>query len=200
MSAARRLQQVSVQLLGNGPAAAVAAQPDGLTHAEAHRRSLKLMRAVAPPDQEPWRKLPQLQLTKEQLAAWETFGFLSLPSLLSDRADQIITDFEEVWDVYGGGHDGKPHEETARSCIVPFLDSHPGLCSLLDDPRILGLATGLLGDHFNLMGSDGNYYAGDTGWHSDGGHKAGDPIHIKIAFYLDELTAGASARPAVAGV
>ena len=31
-------------------------------------------------------------------------------------------------------------------------------------------------------------YAGDTGWHSDGGHKAGDPIHIKIAFYLDHLT------------
>ena len=26
----------------------------------------------------------------------------------------------------------------------------------------------LLGDDFNYMGSDGNYYVGDTGWHSDG--------------------------------
>ena len=38
------------------------------------------------------------------------------------------------------------------------------------------------------MGSDGNFYVGDTGWHSDGGHGHGDPMHIKIAFYLDALT------------
>ena len=40
--------------------------------------------------------------------------------------------------------------------------------SLIDDPRIHALATTLLGDDFNYMGSDGNYYVGDTGWHSDG--------------------------------
>ena len=32
-------------------------------------------------------------------------------------------------------------------------------CALLDDPRILGIATTLLGDDFNYTGSDGNYYA-----------------------------------------
>lgn len=172
MAVARRLQRVSAHLLGGGSptaaAAAGAAQPaPEITHAEAHRRSLVLMSAVVPPVQEAWRLQPPLQLTAEQLAAWETFGFLSLPGLLSDRADQIINDFEEVWEAYGGGHDGNPHDGLARSCIVPFLDSHPGLCSLIDDPRILGLATGLLGDHFNLMGSDGNYYAGTHTKHHD---------------------------------
>lgn len=36
--------------------------------------------------------------------------------------------------------------------------------------RINAIATQLLGEDFNYMGSDGNYYVGDTGWHSDGWH------------------------------
>src|SRR5262249_855375 len=66
------------------------------------------------------------------------------------------------------------------------IDQSERLASLIDDPRILGIAVSLLGEDFNYMGSDGNYYAGDTGWHSDGRHK--DTRHIKIAFYLDSLT------------
>ena len=49
------------------------------------------------------------------------------------------------------------------------------------------------------MGSDGNYYAGDTGWHSDGGHKAGDPMHIKLLFYLDHLTRDTGALRVIPG-
>ena len=48
---------------------------------------------------------------------------------------------------------------------------------------------------FNYTGGDGNYYVGDTGWHSDSGHKAEDPMRIKIAFYLDSLTGGAPCDP-----
>ena len=57
---------------------------------------------------------------------------------------------------------------------------------MLDDPRILDISTKLLGSDFNYMGSDGNYYVGDTGWHSDGGNT--DILHIKIAYYLDPLS------------
>ena len=134
-----------------------------LSHAEAHRRSLELLSSAAPPEEEAWRAAPPLELSEEQLNFFSTFGYLSLPGLLADRADQIIADFEEVWQFYGGGHGGLPHDGEQRSCIVPFLDSHPNLCSLIDDPRIIGLADGLLGPEWNLMGSDGNYYAGDTG-------------------------------------
>ena len=118
MAAHRRLQRLAAQLVGT---AAAADEPE-LTHAEAHRRSLALMAQAVPPT-EPWRSQAQLQLTPEQLAAWETFGYLSLPGLLSDRADQIINDFEEVWAAYGGGHDGQPHDGESRSCIVPFCTS-----------------------------------------------------------------------------
>ena len=126
------------------------------------------------------------QLTAQQLAYFDTFGYLGFPGLLNDRIDEIINDFEEVWARHGGGHNGRPHEGKERSCIVQFIDHHERLSSLLDDPRISGIASSLLGDDFNYMGSDGNYYVGDTRWHSDGWHA--ETMHIKIAYYLDPLT------------
>ncbi|MCX5659376.1 MAG: phytanoyl-CoA dioxygenase family protein [Planctomycetota bacterium] len=129
---------------------------------------------------------PDLVLTEQQKAFFTTFGYLALPGLLKDRIGAVTDAFEEVFKKHGGGHDGKPHDGKNRSCIVPFPDKHAVLAGLLDDPRIHGLATSLLGDDFNYMASDGNYYSGDTNWHSDGWHV--NPIHIKIAFYLDPLT------------
>ncbi len=130
--------------------------------------------------------MPDLKLTPQQLAFFNTFGFLAFPGLLKDRIDEIIREFEAIFAKRGGGHHGKPHEGKQRSCIVPFIDQSSVLSSLLDDPRIYGIAASLLGDDFNYMPSDGNYYAGDTGWHSDGWHR--ETLHLKIAFYLDPLT------------
>ncbi|HZO86970.1 MAG TPA: phytanoyl-CoA dioxygenase family protein [Chthonomonadaceae bacterium] len=125
-------------------------------------------------------------LSEQQISFFDTFGYLAFPGLMADRIEEIIAEFEGVWAARGGGHYGRPHDGKARSCIVPFIDQSARLCTLLDDPRILGIAYGLLGEDFNYMGSDGNYYVGDTGWHSDGWHT--DIRHIKIAFYLDPLT------------
>jgi hypothetical protein len=125
-------------------------------------------------------------LTDQQVRFFETFGYLSLPGLMADRAAEIIREFEAVWESHGGGHNGRPHNGEARSCIAQFIDHRERLCSLIDDRRIRGIAVSLLGDDYNYMGSDGNYYAGDSGWHSDGWHR--DIRHIKIAFYLDPLT------------
>ena len=125
-------------------------------------------------------------LSEQQIAFFQTFGFLAFPGLLKDRIDEIIREFTTIFQKRGGGHDGRPHDGRKRSCIVPFLDQSAVLCTLLDDPRISGIASSLLGDDFNYMPSDGNYYSGDTGWHSDGWHR--ETLHIKIAFYLDPLT------------
>ena len=144
-------------------------------------------------------KNQDLKLTDQQINFFQTFGYLSFPGLLADRSEEIVDAFEAVWGGRGGGHNGKPHEGTARSCIVPFIDQSEYLSSLLDESRILGIATTLLGDDFNYMGSDGNYYVGDTRWHSDGGHKPEDPTHIKIAFYLDHLTRDTGALRVIPG-
>ena len=124
--------------------------------------------------------MTEFRLSQPQLNYFETFGFIGLPGLMTDSIAEITEAFEQIWVDHGGGHDG-----VNRSCIVPFLDQHERLCALLDDPRIEGTLSSLLGDDFNYFGSDGNYYAGDTQWHSDGFHK--EIRHVKIAFYLDTL-------------
>src|SRR5439155_5940202 len=51
--------------------------------------------------------------------------------------------------------------------------------------RIEGLVEGLLGPDFCYLGGDGNFYTGDTGWHSDGFHHVG--MYLKVALYLDPV-------------
>ncbi len=143
--------------------------------------------------------MTSLSLNPQQLEFFRTFGFLHLPGLVADRIEQISGDFETVFAARGGGHNGKPHEGKARSVIVPFIDNHDDLCSLLDDPRVHGVATSLLGDDFNYMSSDGNYYVGDSGWHSDGWRPESYQLHVKFAFYLDPLTRDTGALRVIPG-
>jgi hypothetical protein len=130
--------------------------------------------------------------TPQQLHFFETFGFLVMPGLMADSIDWITDEFEAVFTDRGIEHDGGQ-----RSCVVPFVDQRERLCTLLDDPRIEGLAAGLLGDDFNYVGGDGNYYTGDTPWHSDGIHTVGR--FIKIAFYLDPVDATTGALRVIPG-
>jgi hypothetical protein len=137
------------------------------------------------------------RLTEEQMAFFDAFGFLHFPGMMADRIDRITEEFGTIWESHGGGHDGKPHDEKQRSCIVPFIDQSEYLSSLLDDPRIAGLFSSILGDDFNYSGSDGNYYVGPTGWHPDGNHAG--LTHMKVAFYLDPLTKDTGALRVVPG-
>jgi ectoine hydroxylase-related dioxygenase (phytanoyl-CoA dioxygenase family) len=139
------------------------------------------------------------RLTEQQLAQFDLFGYMGFPGLLADRADAIIEEFEALWARHGGGHGGKPHDGTARSAMVQFLDQSEYLSTLLDDARIRDIAASILGDDFNYMGSDGNFYAGDTRWHSDGYGGRGGLKHIKFAFYLDALTRDSGALRVIPG-
>lgn len=146
----------------------------------------------------------KLQLTAQQLAFMDTFGYLVFPGLLSDKIDRIIAEFESVFAAHGGGHNGKPHDGTARSCILPFVDQTDYLAALIDDPRIDGIFTSLLGEDYNYLGSDGNFYVGDTNWHSDtdwSGRMRGKPprIFYKMALYLDPVTATSGALRVIPG-
>lgn len=145
-----------------------------------------------------------MELTTPQRAHIEAFGYLVFPGLLRDRIDRTTEEFEALFARHGGGHDGKPHDGTARSCILPFIDQSVYLSSLVDDPRVDGIFRSLLGDDYNYLGSDGNYYVGDTGWHSDGdwsGKMRGDPPRdfYKMALYLDPVDGNSGALRVIPG-
>jgi hypothetical protein len=125
-----------------------------------------------------------MQLTEAQIRFFGTFGYLGLPGLFRPKeADWITAEFETAIQSVGGGD---KHDGTARTMFGGPIERTPKLCSLLDDPRIVGLLSGLLGDDFNYCSGDGNYYTGDTGWHPDGNW--GELFAVKIAFYLDPVT------------
>lgn len=121
-----------------------------------------------------------MELTQEQKEFFDTFGYLVLPGLLADDIQWITEEFEAVFTDRGVQHDG-----TKRSTVVPFIDQRTKLSTLLDHPKVVGLISSLLGDDFNYVGGDGNYYTGDTAWHSDGFHNVGK--FLKVALYLDPV-------------
>ena len=48
-----------------------------------------------------------MELTRQQLDFFDTFGYLAFPGLMSDVIDNIIDDFEAIWLDHGGGHHGQ---------------------------------------------------------------------------------------------
>ena len=148
--------------------------------------------------------MSKLQLTPQQLAYMETFGYLVFPGLLNDRIDRIIEAFEATFATRGGGHYGRPHDGLQRSCILPFIDQTEYLSSLIDDPRVDGIFASLLGEDYTYLGSDGNYYVGDTNWHSDtdwsGKHRGKPPrLFYKMALYLDPVNASTGSIRVIPG-
>lgn len=105
--------------------------------------------------------------TKQQLAFFDTFGFIKFAGAFRDEADQIIESFKSVGAGHGGGHHCEAHDYKQRWAIVLFIDPNEYLSSLIDHLLIDGFLSAVLGDDYNYSSSDGNFYAGDTNWHSD---------------------------------
>lgn len=131
-------------------------------------------------------------LTDGQKRFFEDFGYLVLRQFLANDIGWITEEFEAVFRERQTKHVG-----TQRSCIVPFIDQRERLCTLLDHPGIHQVLCDLLGDDFNYLAGDGNFYTGDTGWHPDGEHERG--LYLKAAFYLDPLTRDTGALRVIPG-
>jgi hypothetical protein len=139
-------------------------------------------------------------ITPQQQAFFNTFGYLHVPGGMRADYPWISDDYEAVW---------REHAEIThagdRTTTYPglFISARPRLSTLLDHPVITDIADTLLGVGWALNGGDGNRYSGDTGWHSDCGAEHWEVKttvrHLKIAFYLDPLTADTGALRVVPG-
>ena len=139
-----------------------------------------------------------MYLSEQQRAFFKTFGFLAFPGLFADDIAAITQAFEDIWQRHGGGHGGKPM--TARRGLRwPSSSTRTsGSAPCLTTRASCGIAGGLLGDDFNYSGSDGNFYVGDTRWHSDGWRVNGI-LYIKMAFYLDPVGADSGCLRVIPG-
>lgn len=133
-----------------------------------------------------------MKLTTQQKKFFDAFGYLHLPGLIAKDLDWINQEFEAVFEDLGIVHDG-----SKRSTCSPFIDRRERFCTLLDHAGLDTMLTSLLGENYNYLSGDGNYYSGNTHWHPDGEHAAG--TYIKVAFYLDPVTRDSGALRVVPG-
>jgi Phytanoyl-CoA dioxygenase (PhyH) len=142
------------------------------------------------------------QLTPQQVTYFETFGFLKLPGVFAAYIDEIVQGFEEVFAVEGHPRMElyEPLHGRERRLIIPqFVTKSPKLSRLLDDPRVVGIVSSLLGDDYEYAESDGNLFDCESAWHSD---MYGAPLHlhhVKLSFYLDRLRADSGAIRVIPG-
>ncbi len=126
-----------------------------------------------------------MELTSEQKDFFETFGFLVFRQLLSP--DEVATMLRESDDIMAEVRGGAAYDGRKWQAVQPFFERRPFLHSLIIDPRILGIAEGLLGPDIFLDVTEGNLHVGDTPWHG-GGNDCEILPHVKIGFYLEPLT------------
>ena len=135
-------------------------------------------------------------LTAEQIAHFETFGFLKLQQVFTPEEIALMTrESNEIMDEQRGS---QPFDDQKWQAVQPFFERKPFLSQLPADDRIYGLAEGLLGPDFLLIGTEGNLHVGQTPWH--GGTREGDSLPgIKVTFYLDSVTKETGALRVIPG-
>ena len=124
-------------------------------------------------------------LTPDQIAHFDTFGFLVLPQLFSAAEVAVIK--EESEQIMAEARAGRPMDEDKWQAVQPFFERRPFMNQLPADDRIYSIGEGLFGPDFFLIGTEGNLHVGDTPWH---GPSLPDTVFlpmVKIAFYVDAL-------------
>lgn len=132
------------------------------------------------------------QLNEAQKKFFDTFGYLVLKGLfareigaISSAFDRTVSRYPE--DLVDWRH--RAHGNEHRLFMAQFIDRDEYLSALLDDERILGIYKGLLGDNFIYRGSDANIFECSTCWHSDTYGALLKYRNVKLAFYLESLSA-----------
>jgi hypothetical protein len=122
-------------------------------------------------------------LTEQQRNHFETFGYLLMKGCYSEEEIRNITlAFDQVLD---DDRQGEAFAGEKRQAVLGCVEKHQVLCNLVTDDRIFDPIHALLGDDFVWIGSDGNLYVGNTGWHPDGSQL--EYARVKVAFYLDPV-------------
>ena len=132
----------------------------------------------------------RFELSPQQKAYFDAFGFLRLPGLFKHDFDRLIAGFEEIFadeELARTETREQLHLEKPRVIITDFIDKSEKLRPLLDDPRVVAVVTGLIGENYEYCNSDGNLFYCESSWHPD---TYGAPLtryHVKLSFYLDPL-------------
>ena len=131
-------------------------------------------------------------IATEQIAHFQTFGFLALKQAFSpDEMAEISRVFDTLLETDRQGQPVLDEKQQSRyhrlQSIYGIAERHPSLTELVADDRIYETVSQLLGHGCRWLCSEGHRYLGDTKWHPDGGSTQDYPF-IKVSLYLESLT------------
>lgn len=128
-------------------------------------------------------------LSPQQIHFFETFGFLKIPGLFADDIEEIVAAFEDLFDKQPVWETKEPlHGDEKRLIIPGFIEQSPRLSQLQHDPRVVGIVQSILGRDYIWSSSDGNLFYCESYWHPDDYAAPLHHYHVKLSFYLDDLT------------
>jgi ectoine hydroxylase-related dioxygenase (phytanoyl-CoA dioxygenase family) len=131
------------------------------------------------------------ELSEAQTNFFKLFGYLVLPGLFSETEMQAIeTEYQRVLqenekDVIKWTH--QAHHGYQRQVLPQFIDRSEQLSALIDDQRLDGIFSALLGEDYNYRGSDANIFENGTVWHSDTYGALFKYLNVKVAIYLEAM-------------
>ena len=124
-------------------------------------------------------------ITAEQLAYFETFGYLVLRQAFSKEEMNAIS--EEFDRMLYEERQGEPFPGKTRQSLYGIAEKSALLTGLVvEDDRIYETVECLFGPGFLWLCSEGNLYVGDTAWHPDGTNL--DYTSMKVSLYLEPLS------------
>lgn len=135
------------------------------------------------------------ELTTEQMAFFDSFGFLRLSEVFGP--DEVLSISRECLEIFQKDRGNRAFDGTWRQQIGAFVEHSATLAPLATDARIFGPVKQLLNEDCIWIGSDGNLYAGDTGWHPDGSNS--QYRRVKALIYLEPTSKDSGALRVIVG-
>ena len=126
-----------------------------------------------------------MKLTAQQVAFWDTFGYLVVPKVFNASEVEAMSkelDERAIDDRGGDEFKGERRQDVS-------LSDAPSFKGIVTDDRMFGLMNQLLGeDHISISGPGGGLFVGDTQWHPDQAHVGdGKQQRLKVGMYLDPV-------------
>lgn len=166
-------------------------------------------RAPSPADASGTHPVTAPQLSPQQVAWFETFGYLVLPGWFADDVDRIRAGFEDVFEreeatLLDPGNEyhrtSDPDYQGETRWIIPsIVDKSEHLSWLRTDARLDAVSRALCGDDYAYAESDGNLFNCNVYWHMDAYGATADVLHVKAFFYLDPLRRESGALRVIPG-
>ncbi len=134
----------------------------------------------------------KLQLTEQQINTFNTFGYMHFPGLLSDVIDEYTAVFMDLYErckdeVIDWVHEA--HYNKTRRVLMQIAERDAAFAKIIDDPRVDGIFSSLLGEDYIYRTSEGNIFSSNTYWHTDLYNIDYRYKHLKMAMYLDPVDA-----------